>query len=206
MVRFNMSLGTLNCKLSGLACCLLASLILPGCQHTRTISKSKGPSTMESRMLHPDMKKGNPFDKEFNTASAGDRGGTKSLGAKGFHTSKATGFKDYGGAGKSFHTGDFAQAGKQSHMGKESSAFGSQKNRMGGQTFATKDSKFSGMAAKQNSKSYRDSNSVYQTSDFGPAKKSFEDNNRVVLERGERDANKNANAYSEDDVKRLLNR
>lgn len=199
--------GSLVRQTSGLTFGVMGCLMLAACQSSskKTTSSSSEPQGMESRLLKPNMTKGNPFEKQFNTASAGDRGAMKSFGSRSFHTKGVGGLKDYGGV-KSFKTGEFSQAGKESHMAKESSRFGRQSNRMGGQTFATKDSKFGGMTAHQDGKSFRDGNSVFKTSEFQPAKKSLNSNKQVYIEVGERDPSKNANAYAEDEVKRLLGR
>ena len=190
--------------LARLACGAVASLALMSCQHgQKKGTGSASPRKMESRLLHPDMKTSNPFDKEFNTAS--DRGSTKYFGGKGFKTKEAGGMKSFGGV-KNFHTGEFSQAGKTSPMAKQASRYGKQDSRMGGQTFATKDSKFSQKSAHQDGQVFREGNDTFKTNDFQPAAKSLKDNKRIYFEPGTTDDTKNANAYSEDQVKRILGR
>lgn len=145
------------------------------------------------------------FDKQFNTASAGDRGGMKSLGAKGFHTKDVAGLKSFSGT-KDYKTTAFSQSGKTSHYQNEKSRYASQTNRMGGQTFATKKSQFDGKMANQSGKTFHGANDVYKTGEFQQAKKSLEDNKRVVMEPGSRETERTANAYSEDQVKHMLGR
>jgi hypothetical protein len=192
--------------LARLTCCAAASLALLSCQHGQKKSAdTSSPRKLESRLLHPDMKKSNPFDKEFNTASASNRGSTKYFGGKGFKTKDVGGIKNFGGV-KSYHTGEFAQAGKANRMGAQASRFGKQDSRMGGQTFATKDSRLGQQAAHQDGQTFHGSNDVFKTGDFQPASKSIKDNKRIFFERGETDNTKNADAYSEDQVKRILGR
>lgn len=186
---------------------LLACLFLSGCQQssTSTSSSSSSPRGMQSRLLKPNMDKSSPFEKEFNTASAGDRGAMKSFGSRSYNAKDVSGLKNYSGV-KNYKTAEFSQAGKQSRFGSSTSRYQTQDSRMGSQAFATKDSKFGGMTARQDGKTFRDGNSVFQTSEFQPARKSLDDNKQVYIEAGARDPSKNANAYSEGDVKRMLGR
>ena len=163
--------------------------------------------SMQRRMLKPDMSKSHPFEKAFNTASAGDRGGMKSWGRKGFHSNDVAGMKEFGGGSQSFKAGEFSQAGKSSRWGSKDSSYGSKANRMSGQNFDTKTSRFECQMAKQNSQMFQQGNDTYRTGEFQPAKKSLDDNKRVVIEVGAPgDSAPSANAYSEDEVKRLLGR
>lgn len=199
------SITPLRRKLATLMSVLLACSFMTGCQHSESPAPQKSSRGMQARLLKPDMNKGNPFEKQFNTASAGDRGAMKSFGSKSYRTSDVNGLKSYSGV-KSFKTGEYSQAGKLSRMGSATSSFASKDSRMGSKAFATKDSKFGGMTARQDNQSFRDGNSVYKTAEFEPARKSLDDNKRIYIEAGERDPSKNANAYAEDDVKRLLGR
>jgi len=207
MMRLMIIPGIQDWKLPGLASALLACLLLPSCQHSKetTSSRSSQPRGMESRLLKPNMTKGNPFEKQFNTASAGDRGAMKSFGSKSYRAKDVGGLKSFGGV-KNFKTGEFSQAGKLSHMGKETSRFSSQNSRMGKQAFATKESRFGGMTARQDGQSFRGGNSTFKTNDFQPGKKALDDNKRIYVEPGQLDPAQNASAYSEDEVKRLLGR
>lgn len=163
--------------------------------------------SMQRRMLKPDMTKSHPFEKAFNTASAGDRGHMKSWGRKGFHSNDVAGMKEFGGGSRSFKAGEFSQAGKTSRWGSKDSSYGTQTNRMSGQNFDTKSSRYEGQTARQNSQVFQQSGDAYKTGEFQPAKKSLDDNKRVVREIGSpTDSAPSANAYSEDEVKRLLGR
>jgi hypothetical protein len=196
----------MNSSFAALMAIALTAL-LGACAQHETSSTSTKPRTMESRLLRPDMKKGNPFDKEFNTASAGDRGGMKSLGRKGYKTDDVAGLKAFGGGTRSFHTKDFSQAGKSSRYLSQESHFSSQKSTFGDKTFATKKSQFDGDAAHEGSQTYQGGDDVFKTGDFGPATKSLKANKRVVFDTfTSGDKPKTANSYSEDDVKRMLGR
>lgn len=154
---------------------------------------------MESRLMRADTSK-NLYEEEFNTASMGNRGNMAKFNAQTFRTSEFSGQKDY-------KTGLFSQAGKMSPMGSKDSRYGSQSHRMSTSVFATKDSKLGSTIARQNGQSYRDGSVSYKTSEFAPARKSLDDNKRIYLDTGEgTEANPNANAYSDDQVKRMLGR
>lgn len=161
-----------------------------------------------SRTSIPTSKKGktHSFDKTFNTASAGDRGAMKLLGGRSYHTSDYSGLKNFNGA-KSYHVSEFSQANKQSRWGTQTSRYESQSNRMGGETYATKESVFGKKAAHQGSQSFSQGSESFKTGEFQPAAKSIEDNKRPVIDQGKPgEAARNANAFSDDDVRRLLGR
>lgn len=187
---------------------VLASALMSCAQHDKEKPDPLNTQgSMQRRMLKPDMTKTHPFDKAFNTASAGDKGHMKSWNRKGFHSNDVAGMKDFGGGSRSFKAGEFTQAGKTSTWGRKDSKFGSQTNRMSGQNFDTKSSRFEGQMADQNSQVFQRSNDAYKTGEFQPAKKSLDDNKRIMREVGSpADAAPSANAYSEDEVKRLLGR
>ena len=104
------------------ACWLsLAALALSACSSAdKTDSDQR--SSMESRLMKADTGK-YLYEKEFNTAGAGNRGAMKNFGSKTYQTGDFGGQKDY-------KTGAFSQAGKMSRMGSQDSRFGSQTNRM----------------------------------------------------------------------------
>lgn len=162
---------------------------------------------MERRMLKPDMTKTHPFEKAFNTASVGDKGHMKSWNRKGFHSNDVAGMKDFGGGTRSFKAEEFSQAGKTSRWGSKDSRYGSQANRMDGQSFDTKSNRYEGQMARQGTQVFQPSGDAYKTGEFQPAMKSLNDNKRLVRETGSSaDSAPSANAYSEDEVKRLLGR
>ena len=180
------------------ACWLsLAALALSACSSAdKTDSDQR--SSMESRLMKADTGK-YLYEKEFNTAGAGNRGAMKNFGSKTYQTGDFGGQKDY-------KTGAFSQAGKMSRMGSQDSRFGSQTNRMSDSTFATKDSKLGSTQARQGTQEFRDAGTTYKTGDFAPASKSLNDNKRIYLDTSGAAETPSANSYSEDQVKRLLGR
>jgi hypothetical protein len=160
---------------------------------------------MEQRLLKPEMRKSNPFEKTFNTASAGDRGNGGFMTKKGFHTNDVSALKSFSGV-HDYKTKSFAQSDQASRFGKQNSQFDKKDSRYGSQTFATKDSRYGKQAAQQDSKMFSGNDKTFKTGDFGPGMQSIKDNKRPVIEVGERDPSKNANAYSEAEVKRLMGR
>jgi len=181
------------------ACWLpLAALALSACSSSDQKSDGGQRSSMESRLMKADTGK-YLYEKEFNTAGAGNRGAMKNFGSKTYQTGDFGGQKDY-------KTGAFSQAGKMSRMGSQDSRFGSQTNRMSDSTFATKDSKLGSTLARQGRKS-----SVTQAPPTRPAtsprlSKSLNDNKRIYLDTSGASDTPSANSYSEDQVKRLLGR
>ena len=187
---------------------VLASALMSCAQHDKEKPDPLNTQgSMQRRMLKPDMTKSHPFEKTFNTASAGNHGNMKSWNRKGFHSNDVAGMKEFGGGSRSFKAGEFSQTGKTSRWATKDSRYGSQTNRMSGQNFDTKSSRYEGQMAPQNSQVFQQGNEAYKTGEFQPAKKSLDDNKRVAREVGSPgDAAPSANAYSEDEVKRLLGR
>ena len=176
----------------------LVALALSACSSADKKSDSDQRSSMESRLMKADTGK-YLYEKEFNTAGAGNRGAMKNFGSKSFRTGEFGGQKDY-------KTSAFSQAGKMSRMGSQDSRFGNQTNRMSDSTFATKDSKLGSSLARQGTQEFRDAGATYKTGDFAPASKSLNDNKRIYLDTSGAEETPSANAYSEDQVKRLLGR
>ncbi len=186
--------------------CALTVLAAASCSSTKGRSDSSGERTFAQRLLKPDVEKKSRFDKEFQTASAGDRGNGTWLTRKGFHTSdNASGSKTFGGV-HGFKTKDFSQGSKTSSFGTQESRFGTQSSRMGKETFATKDSRFGSQQARQGSQIFHSGDKEFKTDEFAAGMKSIRDNKRPMIEIGERDPQRNANAYSEAEVKRMLGR
>lgn len=158
---------------------------------------------MMERMLKPDLGKKNPWEREFATST--NRGSTGWFQKKGFHSQEFAGQKQFGGV-KDYHTKDFSQSSKASSFGTKESNFASKENRMGKESFATKDSRYSSQMASQGNKAYREAGNEFKTGEFQPGRKALKDNKRIVLDPSQVDDVRNADAYSEADVKRLLGR
>jgi len=191
---------SLNHPFLRLCCVTLMALAMTACSSSD--NKKSTPASrggMESRLMRADTSK-NLYEKEFNTASIGNRGNMKKFDSQTYRTGEFSGQKTY-------KTGLFSQAGKTSRMGSQDSRYGSQTNRMSDSIFATKDSKFGSTVARQDGQAYRDGNTNYKTGEFAPAKKALDDNKRIYLDTSTGDDKPtNANAYSEDQVKRMLGR
>jgi hypothetical protein len=172
----------------------------------RASTKAAQAEYMRGSTATTSKSKTHSFDKSFNTAAAGDRGAMKLLGSKTYHSSDYSGLKSFSGT-KDYHTNEFSQSGKKSRWGSQTSRYETQANSMSGKTFSTKKSQFDGQAAHDSSKSFHGSSQTFKTGDFQPAAKSIEDNKRPMIEQAKPgEAARNANAYSEDEVRKLLGR
>ncbi len=193
-------LVSLNLRYLRLCCMPVVAIAITACSSSdKTASTPASRGGMESRLMRADTSK-NLYEKEFNTASAGNRGNMKKFDTQSYRTGEFSGQKNY-------KTGLFSQAGKVSHMGSQDSRYGSQDNRMSKSIFATKDSTFGNTVARQGGQTFRGGDTSYKTGEFAPAKKALDDNKRIYLDTSTGDdQSTNANAYSEDQVKRMLGR
>ena len=179
--------------------------MLPACsstQHKELADHSSG--KLEERTLKPNMNKISEFDKKFDTSSLGDRGAMKATGKKSFSTGDYKGNTIFKGS-KDFKGKDFAQSAKTSREQTQVSGMGNKKEKSSDKVFATGDNRFSGKKAQDGNQVFNRSKQEFKTSDYAPGKKSLEDNKRPYFKpAGEVDKTKTA--YSEQDVKALLNR
>ncbi len=194
------------CRLRRVAAPLVLGLLGMGLPACKSPAKKDplAPGRLDS-ITRPDEKKVSQYEKSFDTAAMGDRGAMKLMGKKSYSTQDYKGNTVFKGKDKSFHTSDFAQAGKTSREQKHMSPMADKMSKESGQVFKTKDSRFSGKKTKDGTLAFRQAGQQYKTNDFEPGKKSLEENKRPFFQpAGELDQKKTA--YSEADVKALLNR
>ena len=187
------------------SCCCLSAIVLTMMLAACSSPKQENePLKFEERINRQQKSMTSMYDKDFNTSSAGDRGGMKWFQKKGFHTDEFSGQKSYAGV-KDYKTKGFSQAGKTSRYGSQDSHLGKMDNRMGSSSYATKDSRYSSMSASQGDQSFQGSDRTFKTGEFQPAKKSINDNKRIFID-SSGEPEKSADAYSESQVRRLLGR
>lgn len=180
--------------------------LLASCHSTHKKDTAEGASSgdLGKRLLKVDQTKTSEFEKKFDTASLGDRGLMKAMGKRSYSASDYKGNTTYKGS-KDYQTKLFAQADKTSREQSHVSSMASKKERSSDKTFQTGDSRFSNKKAPGDHMAFNRSKQEFKTSDFGPGKKSLQDNKRPYFQpAGELDQGKTA--YSEQDVKALLNR
>ncbi len=151
------------------------------------------------------------YGSNASAVKLGDKGGTGWLQRKIFGTKDRSPEKEYGGIKefggvKDYKTKGFSQSDKTSHFASQTSKFGTKDNRMGTQNYGTKDSRYSSKVASQDNKEFNGSNRTFKSGEYQPAKKSLHDNKQIIMQSGQMEDEKSANAYSESQVKRLLGR
>jgi hypothetical protein len=184
---------------------ILRYLLLPlcACLMQCQSSKEKEPEGMTvgrsmQRISNYDITKESQFDRSFNTAGAGNRGGGEGFGKKGFHTSSFTGTKE-------FAAGEFSQANQVNRMGTTDSRYGLQSSRLD-REFSTKDSRWGSKSARQQDKTFRGGDRSFSSNSYAPAQKSIDKGTRPLIDNTPGPIDQGANAYSEAEVKRLLGR
>jgi len=189
--------------LSALGFALALSACFSGKSQQSSGSSAGGMSAMERRMLKPDMEKVSPYEKAFNTTSAGDRGLGKFLGGKSV-TGRTFGGQKAFNTGN-FHTKEFDQGKRKSTFGTQASRYGSESNRMGRGIFKTGESDLARQDASQGSKVFQRGNRNVEARSFAPAEKSLSDNKRPMI-MNDPSAPQEKVAYTEDEIQRLLGR
>lgn len=122
---------------------------------------------------------------------------------KTFKTDNFSGKHDYKGA-SAFKSKEYADAGKQSREAKEHFKDGAKTSKEASKDFATKNSKFDNQKLHGADKSFADANDTYKTGEVRDAAKSQKKNTKPKILPKEDAMGKSV--YTEDDVKRLLNR
>jgi hypothetical protein len=182
---------------------------LAACSSPKTVER-ESPKLFER--IRQQQKAMTVYASDSTAAKLGNKSSTGWFQRKKFPTNDYAAQKSFGGASKEFggvhdyKTKSFSQADKTSHFATQESKFGTKDNRMGAQSYATKDSRYSSKVASQDDKMYRDKDRAYKTGEFAPAKKSLNDNKRIMYEWGEKGDERNVNAYSESQVQHLLGR
>lgn len=136
------------------------------------------------------------FDQKFISADKSFKSGEYKTG-----TFKAD--KSWTGQ-KTFKTSEFSQGDKASRLGSEEFQGANKKSRTADKEFATKDSRFASKTASQDGKEAREADKAFATKEEREGTKSIKANKRPVIIQTPGD--QPSISYSEDDVKRLLNR
>jgi hypothetical protein len=181
-------------------------LLIASCSSS---NKSDEPSGATSSGLNRFMDKG--FDRkkgQFDTeiTSQFDQknfGSAKKVKEQQFKTDSFAGKHEYAGS-SDYKSKEFTQSGKESKEGAEKYAGSSKTSQVADKSYDTKESREGGQEAGQGSKSFADGNQTYQTTDVRDAAKSQKKNVKPEIRPAEDEEGKSA--YSEADVKRMVNR
>lgn len=120
-----------------------------------------------------------------------------------FHTGSFAGKQDYNGL-SGYKSKEFKQSGQMSTEGKGVFSESSKTSQVGDKSFATKDSREGGHDAMQGGKSFAGGDKSYTTSEVRDAAKSQKKNVKPNIIAKDDEMGKTA--YSEADVKRMVNR
>ncbi len=117
-----------------------------------------------------------------------------------FHTKDFTGAKSFTGAGGTFKTKDFAQAGKKDDFANKPFARADEKSRLAEKQFTTKDSSYNGRASRDNEKAFSGGKDQYHIKDDPLAEKAAKKAVKPLLTGG------TGKSMTEEDVRRMLNK
>ena len=124
----------------------------------------------------------------------------KSYKASAFNAKDAAGMKKFSGTDSAYGAKDFAGAGKKSRIEAKTAREAEERNRLASQMFRTPDNRFDAKASPEGGKTFTQGNGTFATRENRAGTKELEKNKKPVMQEPDK------STYSEDDVKRLLNK
>lgn len=157
--------------------------------------------SMEKRLMRWDMNKRSSFESSLVRNQSGMG---KHLQQRGFHA------KDYKGntayrVPKTLKQDSFSGADDRSRLASQTFSGAGQKNRLAKETYSTPAAREDGSQARQQNAVFRESNDVFKTGEVRDAARSQAENKRPLIIKNETEST-DAAAYSEDEIRRLVNR
>ena len=184
-----------------LVSCTLLSLLLVACASDEPEVGATMTEGMASRLLKPDMKKRSGFESSLRSENSqmGDyfsqqNYGTKEADRKSYR--RSDGYK----------TDTFSGADDRSQIADQTFSGQSQPNRMADQTFAADAARLGDQTARQQTQVFRESGDTFKTTQVRDAAKSQAQNKRPLIVEPDAADLAPEKRYSEDDIRRLLNR
>lgn len=177
-------------------------ILLAACSSSKTPKRSEfGPSykerlsAAEKAMKNSDLSMRSSFEKEIPKSMT-----NKSYKASAYNAKDATGIKRFSGADSAYHSRDFSGAGKNDPAGNKITREMEAQNKLASRMFRAPDSQFDTKVNHDDKKTFNKSGKTFMTHENLTGTKEMEKNKKPVILEPERPT------YSEDDVKRLLNK
>lgn len=193
---------TSNCGVTIRWSFLIISICVAGCSSSKTAKHNEFGPTFQERMsaANKAMKNGN-FAMRSSFEQKIPKGTTdKTYNAPGYKAKDATGMKQFSGTDSAHHTKDFAGASKTNPIGDKVTPETKAQNKLATQMFRTPDGHFDTKSIVDDKKVFSQGGDTFKTSENQIGTKEIEKNKKPVILGPEKPA------YSEDDVKRLLNK
>ncbi len=159
--------------------------------------------TFSKRIQSADPNKVSPYQKAFNTESAGGTGMSKLFGRKEVRGSELGGVKAFKTG--SFKTGGFNMGRQKSSFSDDKANLGVGDSRFGRQTVQGRRSSFDRMTASEGDDTFSRGDAQVRARSYMPGMKSLQQNKRPMIH-AEPGMQQEKVAYTEDDIKKLLGR
>ncbi len=191
----------LSRPMNALSGVLLGALAACSSGDKKTTGQKPMTDSMAGRVMNTDINKRSSFESSLVRRNSGMG---KHLQQRGFKA------KDYAGntsykVPKTLKQQSFSGADDRSRMGRQEFSGSHQQNRFADDNFSTAAAREAGTSARQQEQVFRESNDGFKTGQVRDAARSQADNKRplIVKPKGE---THDATAYSEDEIRRLVNR
>ncbi len=181
---------------------LLVALGVTACSSSKTSKGSEfGPtfkermSVMDKVIKNKDYTVRSSFEKEMPKGTI-----DKTYKVSTFKTKEAAGIKPFAGAGNTYHVKEFAEGGKKDRSETKAAREGDEKSRLASRMFHVPDPRFEAKTSSDATKSYTQGAATFATRENPVYTKELKKNKKPVM------IKEDPKTYSEDDVKRLLNK
>jgi hypothetical protein len=180
----------------------VAALCLAACSSSKAPKRSEFGPTYEERMNGMDnVIKG----KDYSMRSSFEKQIPKNSTEKGyktstFNTKETAGIKKFSGAENAYHSKSFFGADKKSRTEQKLAREAEAQNKLASRLFRTPDSRFNVKSSPDGGKTFTQGNETFATGENRAGTKALEKNKKPVI------LDPDKPTYSEDEVKRLLNK
>lgn len=197
----NTPLPLLLCALTGLLLCQCSS----GGKEKAVKTKNLASMPLAQRsMLKPDENQRSQYEKFITTPKNGKGGAGAHFQNQAHHSKSFSGGNSYAG-GKAFKTNQ-SWFGKSKAQGMDLTySLGDTQSSMGGDGFKTGQSRLGGQQARQGTSSFQGSDSVFKTGNALTRSRGAPRPLKIIESFNDSDGGK-ASAYTEDEVRKLINR
>lgn len=202
--RMTLLPSLMNFKLSlrRFGCATVIVIGMTACSSSKTPKRNEfGPtyrermSAAESAMKSGDSAMRSSFENEIPDSTTG-----KTYKAAAYNAKEATGLNHFSGANSAHQTKKFAEHGKRNSIESRKMNETEAKNKLAARMFRTPDSSIDTKAADADNKKFTQGVEAYKTQDNQAGTREIEKNKKPVILEPDKPT------YSEDDVKRLLNK
>ncbi|MCE9518850.1 MAG: hypothetical protein K8R87_04710 [Verrucomicrobia bacterium] len=177
-------------------------IFLAACSSSKKPKRSEfGPtynerlSTAEKAMKNSNSAVRSSFERQIPKSTA-----DKSYTASTYHAKYASGLKKFSNSDSTYQSKDFSEAGKKNSIDHKNAREMEAQNKLASRLFRTPDSRFDTKTSPDDKKAFNQSDGTFKTGENQIGTKEMEKNTKPVILGPEKPT------YSEDDVKRLLNK